>query len=67
MSFREILNSSLHAHVHSLTFKRLGFYTTFFLKCQNFFFNLLNLQLNGEAYNSETAVKQYLNSFEIKA
>lgn len=38
----------------------------FFFRVSGFFWHLLNLQSNGEAYHIETAVKPYLNNTEIK-
>lgn len=66
MIFREILNSSLHAHVCSRSLSKDLAFIQHFFKCQ-FFLHLLNLQLNGEAHHTDTVVKPYLNSFEIKA
>lgn len=65
MTFREILNSSLLARacswlLHSFFFKVSDYYYYFFL-------HFFNLQLNGEAYHTGTALKPYLSGFEIKA
>lgn len=62
MTFREILNSSLLARACSWLLHSI------FLKYQIIFFlHFFNLQLNGEAYHIETALKPYHSGFEIKA
>jgi len=55
-------------HVCALAFsEKTWLLYIFFFLCVRIFFCISSLQLDGEAYHIETAVKLCLNRFEIKA